>query len=76
MAKVLKDKLFGDSSKTFRPKKQQPRGTKRYDLHKQVLTTFSLSLQHLPPPPLSSKRPILVLVVFAFAFALAWGGAI
>jgi len=40
MAKVLKDKLFGDSSKTFRPKKQQPRGTKRYDLHKQAKATL------------------------------------
>jgi len=59
MAKVLKDKLFGDSSKTFRPKKQQPRGTKRYDLHKQAPPPspyFLADLLLILPPPLIPLR--------------------
>jgi MOB kinase activator 1 len=40
MAKVLKEKIFGDSSKTFRPKKQYNKGTKRYELHKHAKATL------------------------------------
>jgi len=40
MAKVIKDKFFGESSKTFRPKKQYNKGTKRYELHKHAKATL------------------------------------